>query len=219
MNLQDLNSSYSKCYALMGTGEPDTLVKIHSFDSEGRESKPFVRYFTQAGREDFRYLEDVNIKFDILSPGLYNFKNSVVLLRKTSERQWKKGFCSGQYTVTLLLQDVYEGLKAYYGVGGTIAAKPFEWCTGDISVLLQSPKYTYEQAHKKLYASKGQLATSFNKDWFIMPSLDSTGEWLFFRSCKVANIIDGKVIVTTKAFEEEVKDLNRNVGIGEVYVS
>lgn len=213
MNVNDLNSSYAKCYALMGTKEPDTLIRIINFDSS--DGKVYVAYNGPHG-EDHKYLEDINLKFDILSPGLYNFKNSVVLLRKTSERQWKKGFCSGQYTVTLLLQDLAEGLKAYFGVGAAIVAKPFEWCLNDVRVLLQSPKYTYEQAHKKLYASKGQLATSFNNNWFIMPSLDSDGEWLFFRSCKVANIINGNVIVTTKGFEEEVKDLNREIKIGEV---
>jgi len=213
MNVNDLNSSYAKCYALMGTKEPDTLIRIINFDSS--DGKVYVAYNGPHG-EDHKYLEDINLKFDILSPGLYNFKNSVVLLRKTSERQWKKGFCSGQYTVMLLLQDLAEGLKAYFGVGAAIVAKPFEWCLNDVRVLLQSPKYTYEQAHKKLYASKGQLATSFNNNWFIMPSLDSDGEWLFFRSCKVANIINGNVIVTTKGFEEEVKDLNREIKIGEV---
>ncbi len=212
MNVNDLNASYAKCYALMGEKEPTTLIRILGFDVA--DGKVFFRY-NDGNEESHRYVEDVNLKFDILSPGLYNFKNSVVLLRKTSERQWKKGFCSGQYTVTLLLDDLYQGMRAYFGIGSTIQAKPFEWCLADIQILLQSPKYTYEQAHKKLYASKGNLATSFNKNWFIMPSLDSDGEWLFFRSCKVANIVDGKVIVTTRGFEEEVRDLNRSVGIGE----
>lgn len=212
MNVNDLNASYAKCYALMGEKEPTTLIRILGFDVS--DGKVFFRY-NDGNEETHKYVEDVNLKFDILSPGLYNFKNSVVLLRKTSERQWKKGFCSGQYTVTLLLDDLYQGMRAYFGIGSTIQAKPFEWCLADIQILLQSPKYTYEQAHKKLYASKGNLATSFNKNWFIMPSLDSDGEWLFFRSCKVATIVDGKIIVTTKGFEEEVRDLNKSVGIGE----
>lgn len=214
MNVDDLNSSYAKCYALIGEKEPTELIYINGFDEE--IDRVYIRYTTENKEEKSKFLEDVNIKFDILSPGLYNFKNSVVLLRKTSERQWKKGFCRGQYTVTLLLQDLYEGMKSYFGISTTIQAKPFDWCLQDIQILLQSPKYTYEQARKKLYASKGQLATSFNANWFLMPSLDSKGEWLFYRSCKVANIIDGVVIVTTKGFEEEVKDLNRLVKIGEV---
>ena len=213
MNVNDLNASYAKCYALMGEKEPTTLIRILGFDTS--DNKIFFRY-SDGNEESHCWLEDVNLKFDILSPGLYNFKNSVVLLRKTSERQWKKGFCNGQYTVTLLLEDLYAGMRSYFGIGYAIQAKPFEWCLSDVQILLQSPKYTYEQAHKKLYASKGQLATSFNKNWFIMPSLDSDGEWLFFRSCKVANIIEGKVIVTSKGFEEEVRDLNRSVGMGEL---
>lgn len=213
MNVNDLNASYAKCYALMGEKEPTTLIRILGFDVA--DGKVFFRY-NDGNEETHKYVEDVNLKFDILSPGLYNFKNSVVLLRKTSERQWKKGFCNGQYTVTLLLEDLAEGLRSYFGIGSTLRAKPFEWCLADVRILLQSPKYTYEQAQRKLYASKGQLATSFNKNWFIMPSLDSDGEWLFFRSCKVANIVDGKVIVTTKGFEEEVRDLNRAVNMGEL---
>ena len=207
MNIEDLNGQYAKCFALINGAE---AIKINRFESD--EDTVYMLYNDEKSVE----YDEENVLFDIISPGLYNYKNAVVLVRRTSERQWKRGFCQGQFHVQALLGDVTDNFANNFGVRLSVSTKEFNWTIDDVKELLSSPNYTYSQAKGELDSSKRVVARAFNTNWFIMPSMDTPeGDWLFYRSCKVATI-DNKRIKVVQGFEEEVSDLNRAENIGEI---
>ncbi len=174
----------------------------------------YVRYFVK-GREIIKYLEaeELEINLTPIQAGVYNYKNTIIIIQKTGDRQWKRGFCKGAYHVRDPLAYVHEMWSMVTGLAYT---KPstFDWTTNNIQHIQIHKPTTYKLALASINRDS-VVARVLDKDWFISLSLTSDGVWLFYRSCKVATIIEDSIHVNCPDFLQEIIDLNTKFKMGE----
>ena len=205
MDIDDLNKKYADCFIKVN-GKLTFVVKFIPI-----LGGYIARAFIDGKSESFDF-ED-NIELIAFNPGLYNFKNSVVLVRKTCKRQWKRGFCSECFDILDVTIPIF---KLWSSKLAQIRqrAQHFCWSWRDVTSLLP-PCTTYQEAKRKL-THPNVIARAFEKDWYLTRAMDTKGLWLFFRTVKVATIQEDCIIITNKVFTEEVIDLNRRQQIGEI---
>ena len=208
MECDELNKKYAMCFVKI-KGE---VFKILEF-SQNFQQQLYVQVENFKGRTQLICLDDIDINFNILDVGLYNYKNNVIIVKKTGDRQWKRGFSKGAYLVQHPLSHPWTMWAQQVG-RGLYQMLPFAINIDCISKVFK-PYDSYKKAHTEVMRDN-VLARAFDKSWFICLSMDSDGLWLFYRTAKVATIINGKIMITNTAFHEEVRDLNRKHCIGEI---
>jgi hypothetical protein len=204
--MYELNRKYAGCFVMLAS----EVVQIVEFYRRNDTISVFV---VDTGGTTTEYDLDMRyIKFSCIEPGLYNYRNTVLLVKKTGERQWKRGFCKSAYHVENPLAKFYLQCEGRIIMSNRPSA--FKWDVSSVATIFKSFD-SYRMAVKSLTSGKA-LARAFDKGWIVSLSMDSGGFWLSYNKAKVASIIDGKIYVTSKSFLEEIKDLNRRQCIGEI---
>jgi hypothetical protein len=204
--MDELNRKYAGCFVMIAS----EVVQIVEFY---RRNDTISVFAIDTSGTTFEYdLDTLDLKFSYIEPGLYNYRNTVLLIKKTGERQWKRGFCRSAYHVENPLARFY--LQCEGKVGMSKKPSAFKWVVSSVSTIFKSFD-TYRIAVESLTRGKA-LARAFDKGWIVSLSMDSDGFWLSYNKAKVASIVDGKIYVTSKNFLEEIKDLNRRQCIGEI---
>jgi hypothetical protein len=204
--MEELNKKYAGCFVKLAS----EVVQIAEFYGRNDTMSVFV---TDTGGNTTEYdLDMLDLKLSYIEPGLYNYRNTVLLIKKTGERQWKRGFCKSAYHVENPLAKFYLQYEGRFIMSNKPSA--FKWDVSSVATIAKSFD-TYRMAVKSLTRGKA-LARAFDKGWVVSLSMDSDGFWLSYNKAKVASIIDGKIYVTSKSFLEEIKDLNRRQCIGEI---
>jgi hypothetical protein len=204
--MDELTRKYSGCFVMIAS----EVVQIVEFYRRNDTISVFA--INTSGTTTEYDLDMLYLNLSYIEPGLYNYRNTVLVIKKTGERQWKRGFCKSAYHVENPLARFY--LRCEGRVGMSIRPSAFKWDVSSVATLFKSFD-TYRMAVKSLTSGKA-LARAFDKGWIVSLSMDSDGFWLSYNKAKVASIIDGKIYVTSKVFLEEIKDLNRRQCIGEI---
>jgi hypothetical protein len=204
--MNELNRKYAGCFVKIAS----EVVQIVDFYRRNDTISVFA--INTNGTTNEYNLDMLDLNLSYIEPGLYNYRNTVLLIKKTGERQWKRGFCRSAYHVENPLNKFY----LRYEGSVIMSNKPsaFKWDVSSVATIFKSFD-TYRMAVKSLTSGKA-LARAFDKGWIVSLSMDSDGFWLSYNKAKVASIIDGKIYVTSKSFLEEIKDLNRRQCIGEI---
>jgi uncharacterized protein YkuJ len=204
--MDELNKKYAGCFAKLSS----EVVQIVEFYRRNDTISVFA--INTTGNTTEYNLDMIDLKLSPIEPGLYNYRNTVLMVKKTGERQWKRGLCKSAYHVENPLSKFY--LRCEGRVDMSNRPSVFKWDVSSVAKLFKSFD-SYRMAVKSLTSGKA-LARAFDKGWIVSFSMDSDGFWLSYNKAKVASIIDGKIYVTSKSFLEEIKDLNRRQCIGEI---
>jgi hypothetical protein len=204
--MDELNRKYAGCFVRIAS----EVVQIVEFY---RRNDTISVFAIDTSGTTFEYdLDMLDLNLSYIEPGLYNYRNTVLVIKKTGERQWKRGFCKSAYHVENPLARYY--LRCEGKVIMSNSPSAFKWDVSSVATIFKSFN-NYRMAVKSLTSGKA-IARAFDKGWIVSLSMDSDGFWLSYNKAKVASIIDGKIYVTSKSFLEEIKDLNRRQCIGEI---
>lgn len=163
-----------------------------------------VSYFDKNNQEHRPKLKNVNITFGFPEVGLYNFKDSVLLYQRGTQRQNKKGLCSGNtdfFNTLALVRGFIELPDSFY------YSNQIRWSTPFLNYLFDAADLPdFPEAFRRVKRFHN-FSRAFSRDFFLTPGIASSDPALWFRKTLIGKAVSpSKVVIGHSAFLEEARD-------------
>lgn len=203
-DLIDLNKKYGGTFFRILYNEKwETLYAKAIYEEDGKIR--ITGDMTGEGGVELLTILD-NLDFSFPPIGVLNYGNTVVIASKFPARQWKKACCQENYRTMFPLSEMFFNIYSSFGL--ETFESSLEFRIKDIHQLYTSEYLSLNDAKKEL-DSKTAFARALNNEFFLTPSITTSGYTLWHMYQPVAELVDSLVIYTDDIMKQEVMDFMR----------
>lgn len=202
----DFRQKYEGCYcsiALEGCSTPQIFMLDlveGTRDAKGQHAAPLLHFFNEdAGEIILKYGDSQSdIKFSLPRVGLFNYKDSVVMLRRAYSRQFKKGVCNG----TITLKSIYGSIHNMFNSRGEdLLSEKMVKCFN-----VETKPITLQKGIDEL---KTKLAICLSHEFALGLSLNSNANYILWYYENPIGVVDPtirRIYLRENQFKQEFQD-------------